>query len=83
MLSRLLILLLYLLSQDTGKPKGFAFLAYEDQKSTILAVDNFNGTKARKVLTPTYMCSDIFPPAAGVRAHPSSRSLRKLQATQV
>ena len=29
----------------TGKSKGFAFLAYEDQRSTILAVDNFNGIK--------------------------------------
>ena len=29
--------------QKTGKPKGFAFLAYEDQRSTILAVDNLNG----------------------------------------
>ena len=27
----------------TGKPLGFAFVAYEDQRSTILAVDNFNG----------------------------------------
>lgn len=27
----------------TGKPRGFAFLAYEDQRSTVLAVDNFNG----------------------------------------
>ena len=27
----------------TGKSKGFAFIAYEDQRSTILAVDNFNG----------------------------------------
>jgi len=31
--------------KDTGKSKGFAFLAYEDQRSTILAVDNFNGIK--------------------------------------
>lgn len=31
--------------KKTGKPKGFAFIAYEDQRSTILAVDNFNGTK--------------------------------------
>ena len=31
--------------KDTGKPKGFAFIAYEDQRSTILAVDNFNGAK--------------------------------------
>lgn len=29
----------------TGKSKGFAFLAYENQKSTVLAVDNFNGTE--------------------------------------
>jgi len=31
-------------AEDTGKPKGFAFIKYENQKSTILAVDNFNGT---------------------------------------
>ncbi|KAJ1638906.1 hypothetical protein T492DRAFT_939966 [Pavlovales sp. CCMP2436] len=29
----------------TGKSKGFAFLAYEDTRSTVLAVDNFNGAK--------------------------------------
>ncbi|WCJ29223.1 RNA recognition motif (RRM)-containing protein [Euphorbia peplus] len=29
----------------TGKSKGFAFVAYEDQRSTILAVDNLNGAK--------------------------------------
>ena len=29
----------------TGKQKGFCFLCYEDQKSTILAVDNLNGIK--------------------------------------
>jgi RNA-binding motif protein, X-linked 2 len=29
--------------KETGKPKGFAFLMYEDQRSTILAVDNLNG----------------------------------------
>lgn len=31
--------------KKTGKSRGFAFAAYEDQRSTILAVDNFNGTK--------------------------------------
>jgi RNA-binding motif X-linked protein 2 len=31
--------------KDTGKSRGFAFLCYEDQKSTVLAVDNFNGIK--------------------------------------
>ena len=31
--------------RKTGKSKGFAFLCYEDQRSTILAVDNMNGFK--------------------------------------
>ena len=33
----------YVRDKDTGKPKGFAFLKYDDQRSTVLAVDNFNG----------------------------------------
>ncbi|XP_017892032.1 RNA-binding motif protein, X-linked 2-like isoform X2 [Ceratina calcarata] len=31
--------------KDTGKQKGYGFLCYEDQRSTVLAVDNFNGVK--------------------------------------
>ncbi|KAJ2159543.1 RNA-binding protein Cwf29 [Coemansia sp. RSA 552] len=31
--------------KETAKSKGFGFLQYEDQRSTILAVDNLNGTK--------------------------------------
>ena len=31
--------------KDTGKSKGFAFLSYKNQLSTVLAVDNFNGNK--------------------------------------
>lgn len=30
--------------KDTGKSKGFCFLRYQDPKSCVLAVDNFNGT---------------------------------------
>jgi RNA-binding motif X-linked protein 2 len=30
--------------KETGKSKGFGFICYEDQRSTILAVDNLNGT---------------------------------------
>ncbi|XP_069469208.1 RNA-binding motif protein, X-linked 2 isoform X2 [Ambystoma mexicanum] len=33
--------------QKTGKSKGFCFICYEDQRSTILAVDNFNGIKIK------------------------------------
>jgi RNA-binding motif protein, X-linked 2 len=31
--------------KETGKSKGFAFLMYEDQRSTVLAVDNLNGAQ--------------------------------------
>lgn len=31
--------------KSTNKSLGFCFLKYEDQRSTILAVDNFNGIK--------------------------------------
>ena len=31
--------------EKTGKSRGWAWVKYEDQRSTILAVDNFNGTK--------------------------------------
>ncbi|CAG7848311.1 RNA-binding motif protein, X-linked 2 [Serendipita indica DSM 11827] len=31
--------------KSTGKRRGFAFLMYEDQRSTVLAVDNLNGAE--------------------------------------
>lgn len=31
--------------KQTGKSRGFGFVMYENQKSTILAVDNLNGAK--------------------------------------
>jgi RNA-binding motif protein, X-linked 2 len=31
--------------KETGKSRGFGFLMYEDQRSTVLAVDNLNGAK--------------------------------------
>ena len=31
--------------KETGKTKGFGFVMYEDQRSTVLAVDNLNGAK--------------------------------------
>ncbi|AGO11789.1 AaceriADR017Wp [[Ashbya] aceris (nom. inval.)] len=31
--------------RETGESRGFGFLKYEDQRSTILAVDNLNGVK--------------------------------------
>lgn len=34
--------LLLIRDQKTGKSKGYCFLCYEDQRSSVLAVDNFN-----------------------------------------
>ncbi len=31
--------------RETGKSRGFAFMAYEDQRSTVLAVDNLSGAR--------------------------------------
>ena len=31
--------------RQSGKSRGFAFLAYEDQRSCVLAIDNMNGAK--------------------------------------
>lgn len=31
--------------RETGESKGFGYLKYEDQRSTILAVDNLNGAR--------------------------------------
>jgi len=38
----------------TGKPKGFAFICFEDQRSTVLAVDNFNGVKVNAFIVVLY-----------------------------
>lgn len=44
----------------TKKSKGFCFLAYEDQRSTVLAVDNLNGIKVRyREMTYDYIKVDI------------------------
>merc|ERR1712176_650112 len=60
----------------TGKSKGFAYVCYEDQRSTILAVDNMNGyqvlnrtlrvdhvanTKCRKNWMKTTSMSKVIP----------------------
>lgn len=34
--------------RSTGKSKGFCFICYEDQRSTVLAVDNMNGYQLLK-----------------------------------
>ncbi|KAJ9578798.1 hypothetical protein L9F63_005006 [Diploptera punctata] len=46
----------------TGKSKGFCFLCYEDQHSTVLAVDNLNGIKLLGRTIRVDHVSDYKPP---------------------
>ncbi|KAI4318496.1 hypothetical protein MLD38_032193 [Melastoma candidum] len=44
--------------KGTGKSKGFAFVAYEDQRSTNLAVDNLNGAQILGRVIRVDHCND-------------------------
>jgi len=48
--------------KDTGKQKGFCFVCYEDQRSTVLAVDNFNGTRVLGRILRVDHVKDYKPP---------------------
>jgi RNA-binding motif protein, X-linked 2 len=58
--------------KKTGKQKGFCFICYEDQRSTVLAVDNLNGIKVsyrdnshsstRIGFFPRFVCSSEISP---------------------
>ncbi|XP_040006932.1 RNA-binding motif protein, X-linked 2 [Xiphias gladius] len=48
--------------KKTGKSKGFCFICYEDQRSTILAVDNFNGIKIKGRTIRVDHVKDYRPP---------------------
>ena len=44
--------------EKTGKSKGFAFVCYLDQRSTVLAVDNLNGSKVLGRILRVDHCED-------------------------
>lgn len=44
--------------EKTGKSKGFAFVCYLDQRSTIVAVDNLNGSKVLGRILRVDHCED-------------------------
>lgn len=54
--------------KKTGKSKGFCFLCYEDQRSTILAVDNFNGIKVSGAQALSWLPECSLPSAAALGA---------------
>ena len=43
--------------KKSGKFKGYGFICYEDQRSTTLAVDNFNAIKVSSKLFCVYHAS--------------------------
>ncbi|XP_054268240.1 RNA-binding motif protein, X-linked 2 [Macrosteles quadrilineatus] len=62
--------------KGTGKQKGFCFLCYEDQRSTILAVDNLNGIKVCGRTIRVDHVADYKPPKESSKAE---KQLTQLQ----
>ncbi|CAL9684990.1 unnamed protein product [Knipowitschia caucasica] len=63
--------------KKTGKSKGFCFICYEDQRSTILAVDNFNGIKIKGRTLRVDHVKDYKPPKDHEDIDDITRSLRE------
>lgn len=62
--------------KTTGKSKGFAFLGYEDQRSTDLAVDNLNGIKVLGRLLKVDHCNEYKRPEIMKRERELARADR-------
>ena len=63
--------------RKTGKSRGFGFICYENQMSTDLAVDNFNGTKVIGRLIRVDHVSNYKPPKDHDDADEISKLLRE------
>ncbi|KAL3970554.1 tRNA (adenine57-N1/adenine58-N1)-methyltransferase catalytic subunit [Sarotherodon galilaeus] len=63
--------------KKTGKSKGFCFICYEDQRSTILAVDNFNGIKIKGRTIRVDHVKDYRPPKDGEDIDDVTKHLRE------
>ncbi|GAA6071891.1 RNA-binding motif protein, X-linked 2, partial [Tachysurus ichikawai] len=63
--------------KKTGKSKGFCFLCYEDQRSTILAVDNFNGMKIKGRTLRVDHVSNYRPPKDSEDIDSITKNLRE------
>ncbi|AWO99645.1 Hypothetical protein SMAX5B_018887 [Scophthalmus maximus] len=61
----------------TGKSKGFCFICYEDQRSTVLAVDNFNGIKIKGRTIRVDHVKDYRPPKDHEDIDDVTKSLRE------
>ncbi|XP_067903696.1 RNA-binding motif protein, X-linked 2 isoform X2 [Heterodontus francisci] len=63
--------------KKTGKSKGFCFICYEDQRSTILAVDNFNGIKIKGRTIRVDHVANYRPPKDGDDIDAVTKTLRE------
>lgn len=63
--------------KDTGKQKGYGFLCYEDQRSTTLAVDNFNGIKILGRTIRVDHVANYKAPKDSKKVDEETRNLRK------
>ncbi|XP_020388149.1 RNA-binding motif protein, X-linked 2 isoform X2 [Rhincodon typus] len=63
--------------KKTGKSKGFCFICYEDQRSTILAVDNFNGIKIKGRTIRVDHVANYRPPNDGADVDAVTKRLRE------
>lgn len=63
--------------KDTGKSKGFCFLCYEDQRSTILSVDNLNGIKIIGRTIRVDHVSNYKVPKDGKKTDPETKRLHE------
>ncbi|XP_050510508.1 RNA-binding motif protein, X-linked 2 [Diabrotica virgifera virgifera] len=61
--------------KDTGKSKGFCFLCFEDQRSTVLSVDNFNGIKILGRIIRVDHVSDYKVPKDGKKTDEETKQL--------
>ncbi|XP_054942126.1 LOW QUALITY PROTEIN: RNA-binding motif protein, X-linked 2-like [Physeter macrocephalus] len=62
--------------RKTGKSKGFCFICYEDQRSTSLTVDNFNGIKIKgRTIQVNHVPSYRRPPRASEDVDDATRKL--------
>lgn len=55
--------------EQTGKPRGFCFAAYDDSRSAVLAVDNFNGVNLHEKTISVDHVSKYTPPDSDKAAY--------------
>ncbi|CAI9612963.1 unnamed protein product, partial [Staurois parvus] len=63
--------------KQSGRSRGFCFLCYEDQRSTVLAVDNLNGIKMRGRTIRVDHVSNYRPPKDAEDIDEVTKTLRE------